>query len=173
TLGTRQRGPGQVVVLSGEAGIGKSRLVQVLKDQIAGELHTRLECRSLPYYQQSALYPIIELLPRLLSWQHDASPDEQLDQLAQALRQYRLPEQDTMPLLAPLLSLTLPEDRYLPLQFSPERQRQKTLEVLLAMLLELAVHRPVLFILEDVHWTDPSTLELLVLLMDQIPTVSL
>jgi predicted ATPase/class 3 adenylate cyclase len=168
-----KEGQGQVVLLSGEAGIGKSRLVQVLKDQVAGEPHTRLECRSLPYYQHSALYPIIELLPRLLPWQHDASPDEQLDQLAQALRQYRLPEQETMPLLAPLLSLAIPEDRYPPLTFSPERQRQKTFEVLLAVLLEVAAHRPVLFILEDVHWTDPSTLELLDLLMDQIPTVSL
>jgi predicted ATPase len=166
-----KEGQGQVVVLSGEAGIGKSRLVQVLKDQVAGAPHTRLECRSLPYYQHSALYPIIELLPRLLPWQHDASPDEQLDQLAQALRQYRLPEQETMPLLAPLLSLAIPEDRYPPLPFSPERQRQKTFEVLLTMLLELAAHRPVLFILEDLHWTDPSTLELLALLMDQIPTV--
>src|SRR5262245_50413602 len=164
-------GQGQVMVLSGEAGIGKSRLVQVLKDQVAGEPHTRLECRSVPYYQHSALYPIIELLPRLLPWQPDASPDAQLDQLAQALRQYRLSELETMPLLAPLLALALPEDRYPPLPFSPERQRQKTFEVLLAMLLELAAQRPVLFILEDVHWTDPSTLELLDLLMDQIPTV--
>jgi class 3 adenylate cyclase len=121
-------GQGQVVVLSGEAGIGKSRLVQVLKDQVAGVPHTRLECRSVPYYQQSALYPIIELLPRLLPWQPDASPDEQLEQLAQALRQYRLQEQETMPLLALLLSLALPEDRYPPLPFSPERQRQKTFE---------------------------------------------
>jgi hypothetical protein len=159
-------GQGQVVVLSGEAGIGKSRLVQVLKDQVAGEPHTRLECRSLPYYQHSALYPIIELLPRLLPWQPDASPDEQLTQLAQALRQYRLPEQETMPLLAPLRSLPLPEDRYPPLPFSPERQRQKTFEALLTILLEIVAHRPVLFILEDLHWTDPSTLELLALLMD-------
>src|SRR5262249_6368468 len=156
----------------GEAGIGKSRLVQVLKDQVAGEPHTRLECRSLPYYQQSALYPIIELLPRLLPWQPDTAPDEQLDQLAQALRQYRLPVEEAMPLLAPLLSLALPEDRYPSLPFSPERQRQKTFEVLLTMLLEPVAHRPVLFILEDLHWTDPSTLELLALLMDQIPTVS-
>src|SRR5262249_9694028 len=103
----------------------------------------------------------------------DAAPDAQLDQLAQALRQYRLPVQEAMPLLAPLLSLAIPADRYPPLTFSPERQRQKTFEVLLAMLLELSAQRPILFILEDVHWTDPSTLELLGLLMDQIPTVSL
>ena len=107
-----KEGQGQVVLLSGEAGIGKSRLVQVLKEHVAGEPHTRLECRSVPYYQHSALYSIIELLPRLLPWQHGASLDEQLDQLADALRQYRLPVQDTMPLLAPLLSLAIPEDRY-------------------------------------------------------------
>jgi predicted ATPase len=165
-------GQGQVVLLSGEPGIGKSRLVQVLKDHVTSEPHTRLECRSLPHYQNSALYPIIDLLHRLLPWQDNASPDEKLDTLAQTLGQYRLPVQETIPLLAPLLSLPLPEDRYPLLTFSPERQRQKTLEVLLAMLLEPAAHRPVLFILEDLHWTDPSTLELLALLMDQIPTVS-
>jgi predicted ATPase len=167
-----KEGQGQVVLLSGEAGIGKSRLVQVLKDHVTSEPHARLECRSLPHYQNSALYPIIDLLHRLLQWQHDASPEEQLDILAQALSQYPLPVQETMPLLAPLLSLPLPEDRYPPLKFSPQRQRQKTLEVLLAMLLETVASRPVLFILEDLHWTDPSTLELLELLMDQIPTVS-
>src|SRR6266850_3976284 len=168
-----KEGQGQVVLLSGEAGIGKSRLVQVLKDHVTSEPHTRLECRSSPHDQHSALYPIIDLLHRLLPWQHDASPDEKLDTLAQALSQYRLPLEEAIPLLAPLLSLPLPEDRYPPLTFSPQRQRQKTLEVLLAMLLEPSVQRPVLFILEDLHWTDPSTLELLALLMDQIPTVSL
>ena len=165
-------GQGQVVLLSGEAGIGKSRLVQVLKNHATNEPHRRLECRSVPHYQNSALYPLIDLLQRLLHWQHDASPDEKLDTLAQTLSQFRLPVEEAMPLLAPLLLLPLPEDRYPSLTFSPQRQRQKTLEVLLAMLLEPAAHRPVLFILEDLHWTDPSTLELLALLMDQIPTVS-
>src|SRR5262249_2634259 len=107
-------GQGQVVLLSGDAGIGKSRLVQVLKDHITSEPHTRLECRSSPYNQHSALYPIIDLLQRLLQWQHSASPAEKLDTLAQALRQYRLQEQEALPLLAPLLSLPLPEDRYPP-----------------------------------------------------------
>jgi AAA ATPase domain len=145
-----------VVLLSGEAGIGKSRLVHVLKDHASSEPHTRLKCRSSPHDQHSALYPIIDLLHRLLQWQHNASPEEQLDILVRALSQYRLPMQEAIPLLAPLLSLSLPEDRYLPLTFSPQRQRQKTLEVILAMLLALSASHPVLLILEDLHWTDPS-----------------
>jgi class 3 adenylate cyclase len=89
-----KEGQGQVVLLSGEAGIGKSRLVQVLKDHVTSEPHARLECRSSPHDQHSALYPIIDLLQRLLQWPHDASPEEKLDTLTQALRQYRLPVQD-------------------------------------------------------------------------------
>src|SRR4029453_9709541 len=76
-----KEGQGQVVLLSGEAGIGKSPLGQVLKEQAISEPHTRLECRSLPHSQNSALYPIIDLLQRLLPWQPDASSEEQLDSL--------------------------------------------------------------------------------------------
>jgi predicted ATPase len=79
----------------------------------------------------------------------------------------------SVPLFAPLLSLPITEDRYPPLNLSPQRQRQKTLETIVAILLELAEHQPVLFIIEDLHWTDPSTLELLGLLLDQTPTASL
>jgi class 3 adenylate cyclase len=112
-------GQGQVVLLSGEPGIGKSRLVHVLKEHVTSELHTRLECRSSPHDQQSPLYPIIDLLQRLLHWQPNASPAEQLDTLTHALGRYRLPVQDAIPLLAPLLSLPLPADRYPPCRFRP------------------------------------------------------
>src|SRR5215831_12037670 len=78
-----------------------------------------------------------------------------------------------MPLFAPLLSLPIPEDHYLPLNLSPQRQRQKTLEIIVAILLELAEHQPLCFIIEDLHWSDPSTLELLNLVIDQTPTASL
>jgi predicted ATPase len=96
-----------------------------------------------------------------------------LEKLAHALSQYRLPWEESVQLLAPLLSLPIPEATYPPLRLSPQRQRQKTLEALVALLLERAEHHPVLFILEDLHWTDPSTLELIGLLLDQTPTASL
>src|SRR5262249_11629053 len=101
------------------------------------------------------------------------TPDEKLGKLEHALSQYRLPVEETVLLFAPLLSLPIPEDRYPLLQLSPQRQRQKTLETLVAILLELAERHPVLFILEDLHWTDPTTLEFLNLLIDQTPTTTL
>jgi class 3 adenylate cyclase/predicted ATPase len=166
-------GHGQVVLLTGDAGIGKSRLVHTLKDHTANEPHTRWECRSVEYAQNTALYPLTELFQRLLQWQHDATPDEKFAHLEQALSQYLLPLEATVPLLAPVLSLPCPEDRYAPLALSPQRQRQKTLETMVAILLELAAHQPVLFILEDLHWTDPTTLEWLNLVLDQTPTAAM
>jgi class 3 adenylate cyclase/predicted ATPase len=166
-------GHGHVVLLTGDGGIGKSRLVQTLKNHVATEPHVRWECRSLPYYQNTALYPLTDLFQRTLQWQPDETPDEKLTKLEQTLRQYRLPLEESVPLFAPLLALPLPDNRYPLLHLSPQRQRQKTLETIIAILLELAEHHPVLFILEDLHWTDPTTLELLGLLLDQTPTASL
>jgi class 3 adenylate cyclase/predicted ATPase len=166
-------GHGHVVLLTGDAGIGKSRLVQVLKDYVANEPHIRWECRSVPYYQNTALYPLTDLFQRTLQWQHDETPDEKCGKLEQMLRQHRLPLEETVPLFAPLLTLPLPENRYPPLNVSPQHQRQKTLETIVAILLEQAELQPLLFIVEDLHWTDPTTLELLNLLIEQIPTTSI
>src|SRR5262249_26349015 len=154
-------GHGQVILLSGEAGIGKSRLVQVLKDHVANEPHVRWECRSVEYSQNTALFPLVELFQRILQFETGDTPDEKFGKLEQMLRQYQLPIEESVPLFAPLLSLPLPEHRYPPLNLSPQRQRQKTLKTIVAILLELAERHPVLFIVEDLHWTDPSTLELL------------
>ncbi len=166
-------GQGQVILLSGEAGIGKSRLVQMLKDHLTDERHTQLECRSSPYDQNTALYPITDFLQRLLQWQQDDTPEQRLEKLERELSQYRLVVEESVPLFATLLSLPLPASRYPPLPFSPQRQRQKTLESIVAILLELSEQQPVLFILEDLHWTDPSTLELLDLLIEQAPTAAI
>jgi predicted ATPase len=159
--------------LSGEAGIGKSRLVQVLKDHVASEPHTRWECRSVPYYQNTALFPLVELFQRLLQFQSEDTPDTKFGKLEQTLSQYRLPLDESVQLFAPLLSVPMPENRYSQLNLSPQRQRQKTLETIVAILLEFAERQPVLFIVEDIHWTDPTTLEWLNLLINQTPTASI
>jgi predicted ATPase/class 3 adenylate cyclase len=161
-----KEGRGQVVLLRGEAGIGKSRLVQALKARLADEPHARLEGRGSPYYQQSPLYPVIAHLHRLLQWRPDDGPREKLQQLEATLARYGLLQPDVVPLLATLLALPVPK-RYPPLSQTPQRQRQKTLEALLGWLLEEAKQQPVLYILEDLHWIDPSTLELLGLVIDQ------
>jgi class 3 adenylate cyclase/predicted ATPase len=166
-------GHGHVVLLTGDAGIGKSRLVQMLKEHVAHEPHTRWECRSAEYSQNTALFPLTDLFQRLLRFHADATPVEKLGKLEQALSQYRLPLEESVPSLAPVLSLPLPENRYPLLNLSPQRQRQKTLETIVAILLALAEHQPVLFILEDLHWTDPTTLEFMNLLIDQTPTASM
>ena len=166
-------GQGQVVLLTGDAGIGKSRLVQVLKEHVTHEPHMRWECHSSEYYQNTALFPLVDLFQRSLQWQPDDTPEDKLGKLEQTLNHYRLPLQESVPLFAPLLSLPLPENHYPPLNLSPQRQRQKTLEALIAILLEQAERHPFLFIVEDLHWTDPTTLELLSLVIEQIPTTSI
>ena len=98
-------GQGQVVLLSGDAGIGKSRLVQMLKDHVANEPHIRWECRSSPYFQNTALFPLTDLFQRLLRFQAEDTPDEKLGKLEHALSQYRLPLEESVPLFAPFLSL--------------------------------------------------------------------
>jgi class 3 adenylate cyclase/predicted ATPase len=166
-------GQGQVVLLTGDAGIGKSRLVQMLKDHVANEPHVRWECRSAEYSQNTALFPVTDLFQRLLQFHAEDTPEAKMEKLEQTLRQYRLPLEETVPLFAPLLALPLPENHYLSLNLLPQHQRQKTLETIVAILLELAEHQPVLLIIEDLHWTDPSTLELLNLVIDQTPTASM
>jgi class 3 adenylate cyclase len=166
-------GVGQVVVLEEEAGIGKSRLVQVLKDHVAKEAHTLLECRVLPYQQHTALYPVIDLLHRLLQWQPGTAPGETFCQLTTFLSQYPLPQAEVVPLMAELLALPLPAEHEPRQMLTPEQRRHKTLDVLLTLIREMAECQPVLVIVEDLHWVDPSTLELLGLLLDQVPTMRL
>jgi class 3 adenylate cyclase/predicted ATPase len=165
-------GLGQVVLLSGEAGIGKSRLVQVLTEQVATESQAWLmpyQCSS--YHQHSALYPLIELLERVaLRFEREESPQQKLHKLEGFLVQYGLPLAEAVPLFAALLSLPLAAE-YTPLHVPPAQQKQRTLQTLLTILLRIAAQQPVLFVMEDLHWVDPSTLEFLSLLVDQGPTV--
>ncbi len=167
-----KEGEGQVVLLSGEAGVGKSRLVQTLKERAATESHTRLECRCSPYYQNSALYPVIDLLQRLLQFKRDDTPEAKLTKLEGALEPYGFALPEVVPLFASLLFLSLSE-RYPPLTLTPQKQKEKTQQAVLAWLLKEAERQPVRFVVEDLHWADPSTLELLGLFIDQAPTACL
>src|SRR5712691_640167 len=166
-----KEGGGQVVLLSGEAGIGKSRLVQVLQAHVAAEPQAWLmPCQCSPYHQNTALYPMIELLERVaLHFEREEPPQQKLNKLEGFLVQHGLPLAEVVPLLAALLSLALPAD-YAPLNVSPEQQKQQTLHALVTIVLRLAAQQPVLFVMEDLHWIDPTTLDLLTLLVDQGPT---
>jgi len=151
-------GEGQVVLLTGEPGIGKSRLLQAVRERVAAEPHGRLSYQCSPYHTNSAFYPVIQHLQRLLQWHHHETSEARLATLEQALRTAGLPLEEGVPLLAALLMVPVPE-RYPPLSLSPQRQKQKTQEVLVAWLLADAAQQPVLAVWEDLHWADPSTLE--------------
>ncbi|MSP12705.1 MAG: adenylate/guanylate cyclase domain-containing protein [Chloroflexi bacterium] len=167
-------GAGQVVVVSGEAGIGKSRLVQMVKEYVAQDPEAWLTpCQCSPYHQHSALYPMIELLQTLtLQFEQTDTPEQKLGKVEGFLVQHGFPLADAVPLLATLLSIPL-DERYAPLSLAPEQQKRQTLELLVAVLLQRAAQQPLLFVVEDLHWIDPSTLELLTLLIDQVATASI
>src|SRR5438876_464582 len=141
-------GIGQAVLLSGEAGIGKSRLVQVLKEHVASEPQAWLTpCQCSPYYRNTALYPMIDLLERVaLQFDREEAPPQKLSKLEGFLVQYGLPLAETVPLFASLLSLPLGTD-YAPLTVSPEQQKQRTLQALLTILLRIAAQQPLLFVM--------------------------
>jgi predicted ATPase len=168
-----QEGLGQCVFLSGEAGIGKSRLVQELKARVAGEPHVRLEGRASPYHQQSAFFPWTDMLQRALGLDRAESPEARREQLVERLRQRQLPVAELAPAFSALLGLPVAAGVEAIAGSTPQRQRQQTIEALQALVLHLAGHQPVLMIMEDLHWADPSSLEVLELLLAQASTARL
>jgi class 3 adenylate cyclase/predicted ATPase len=162
-----QTGKGQIVLLSGEAGIGKSRLVHSLKEHAGQDTGFQsIELRSSPYHQTSSFYPIIDFLEHsVFQFEKNDALDEKLAKIERFLKQYDMPLADSVPLVASLLSIPLSKEYALP-ALTPQRQKQKTIELLNSIFLHQASQKSVLFILEDLHWIDPSSLEIIDQLME-------
>jgi class 3 adenylate cyclase/predicted ATPase len=162
-------GEGQVVLLSGEAGIGKSRLTAALLEQLSTEPHVRLRYFCSPQHTNSALYPIIGQMHRAAGLAHDDSAEAKLDKLDTVLAQASTTIED-VGLLAEMLSLRN-DGRYPALEIAPQQRRQRTLQALISQAEALTRQSPVLMIFEDAHWTDPTSLEVLSLIVDRIQTL--
>jgi class 3 adenylate cyclase/predicted ATPase len=160
---------GQVVLLSGDAGIGKSRLVKVLEDHVAKDPQVWLTpCQCSAYHQNSALYPIIDLLERfVLQFEQEDNPEKKMNRLEGFLAQYGFALPEAVPVFCDLLSVPS-GPQYPPSRLTPEGQKQLIFDTMLGVLLEIASRQPLLVVMEDLHWVDPTTLEFLNLLVDQI-----
>src|SRR5499426_508665 len=162
-------GEGQVVLISGEAGIGKSRLTAALLESLAPEPHTRLRYFCSPQHTDSAFYPIIGQMERAAGLLHDDTSRQKLDKLDALLAQTSTSIQDVA-LIAEMLSL--PNDgRYPALELTPHQRRQKTLEALTAQMEILSRQSPVLMVVEDAHWADPTSLEAFGRAVDRVRTL--
>ena len=165
-------GDGQVLLVSGEPGIGKSRLIQVLQEQIADQPHHWVRCQCSPYFGHSALYPVIVGLRRTANLLPEDSPEDRLTKMEAFLRDSGLTSDETVALFAGLLSIPL-GDRYLPLALTPERQRELTLLAIMELFGAMAARRPLVLSIEDVHWIDPTSSELLERLIARVPHASI
>ena len=166
-----KRGDGCVVLISGEPGIGKSRIVQAVLEGLSSEPHTRLRSFCSPHHQDSALYPTIARLERAAGFRREDTDEQRLNKLEAILGESTEDLGDAVPLLAALLSIPT-RSRYPPLNLSPQKQKEKTLHALLARVEGLAAKQPVLIVWEDVHWSDPTSRELLDLTVDRLPSLS-
>src|SRR5262245_50624110 len=160
-------GEGQVVLVVGEAGIGKSRLVQEFKAGLAATPHTRVETGGAAYYDATPFHVVVDLLRQGFGWAADLPTEARLDALDQSLTVVGLKPAEAAPVIAPLLDLPLPEGRYPPLFLAPEQQRKRLLAMLVAWVSGAARLQPSVIVVEDLQWVDPSTLELLGLLVEQ------
>ena len=163
---------GQAVLLCGEAGIGKSRVVQALQERIAAAPNTCLSYQCSPHHTGSALSPVIVQLEHAAQFSHDDGATSKLDKLESLLNRCGCAVAEVAPWLAGLLSLPT-AGRYLSAQLTPQRQKEQTLQALIDWVATIAARQPVLLTVEDAHWSDPTTLELVGLLLERLPQLSM
>jgi predicted ATPase/class 3 adenylate cyclase len=164
---TVEAGEGQVVVLVGDPGIGKSRIVRALEERLGGEALTQLRYFCSPHHQDSAFFPIISQLERAAGFAREDLAEQKLAKLEVLLASVPM-DPEAVAVIAALLSLPT-DGRYRPPETSPQRRKEETLEVLLAQLDGLAAQHPVLMLFEDAHWIDPTSLEVLALTVERAP----
>jgi predicted ATPase len=165
-----KEGDGQVVFLSGEPGIGKSRVSETLRERTAQDEPIRLRYQCSPYHKNSALHPVIEQLERAARFESGDTSKIRLEKLESLISQATREIEIIAPLFASLLSFPV-ETRYSPLEMTPERQKEATLDALVSQMEGLSQTRPVLLIFEDVHWADPTSIELLGLMVNRAQNV--
>ncbi|OKO82621.1 hypothetical protein AC629_23640 [Bradyrhizobium sp. NAS80.1] len=165
-----KRGDGSVVLISGEPGIGKSRLAETVLERLSDDPHIRLRRFCSPHHQDSALFPTISQLERAAGFRRDDTDRQRLDKLEALLAESDADLSEAVPLIADLLSVPI-DNGYPPLILTPQKRKEKTLGVLLAQLEGLAARRPVLMVFEDVHWIDPTSLDLLDRIVDRVATL--
>jgi predicted ATPase len=163
-------GDGSVVLIVSEPGIGKSRMVQAFLDQLGNETHTRLRFFCSPRHQHSALYPSITQLQQAAGFRREDTAETRLDKLVAVLALANRELSEAVPLLADLLSIPT-GDRYPPVNFTPQKRKEKTLHVQVAQVEGLAARQPLVMLWEDIHWSDPTTLESLDLFIDRAATL--
>jgi class 3 adenylate cyclase/tetratricopeptide (TPR) repeat protein len=160
-------GDGQVAWVSGEAGIGKSRVAREFRGHVRSEPHTNVQCQCSPFFSNSPLHPFVERIERDAGFWQDDTSDERLVKLEILLAQATDDVLTFAPVFAAMLSLAT-DNRYEPSTYDPGQQRERIMEALISYLLGLARRRPLLLLVEDVHWADPTTLEVMDRLVDRM-----
>jgi class 3 adenylate cyclase/predicted ATPase len=160
---------GQVVLICAEAGVGKSRLLAAFRQGVEDKAKHSFEARCSTYHQNSALYPISEFLKRLAKLNTEDSDETKLDKLEKLLQLHNLPLEPVIPLFVDLVSIPL-GPRYAVFEGTPERRKQKTIEAIVEFMLAASETLPLLLTIEDLHWIDPTTLEFLTVLIEQLPS---
>lgn len=167
-----KRGEGSVVLLSGEAGIGKSRIAQAIIERLIGEPHTLVRQFCSPYHQHTALHPLTAQLERSAGFRRDDTDEQRLIKLETVLARGADDLGEVVPVLASLLSVPTGQ-RYPALDITPQRRREKTLQIVLGLLERLASRRPVVLLFEDAHWADPTSLEFFEKIIDRSSSLPL
>jgi predicted ATPase len=168
-----QKGKGQLVMITGEAGMGKSRMLQQFKEDLGGIPHTWIEGESSQYEQDTPFAPTLDLVENAFQWTAETSTEKKIDELERSFSVVGIDPAKSVPLIASLFGFGVPPDRYPPILLSPEQQRVQLLQTLVDWVIGTSRLQPTVLVIEDLHFADPSTLEEFVMLGEQVENAPL